>query len=512
MSGVAKSDRRDRSRDCTWHRCDSSRKRRRDHAHRGDARSRCRHGARVSLRINPGIEIDSHAHVATGHDEAKFGIARADLGEACAASPRHASHSISSAFRPTSARCCSEVSKYLESARVVCEVASMRLSLGGQARVRRLRRRLRHRLRRHRDRAPCRFRARSARASARAGALSVAAGARAGSRAGRAVRRARGAGDAGQAERGAALGDDRRRHERLVAPGPLRRHAIASSRSNGSQAAPSCRVVGPVCESADDFGEHALGEPIPELVVIRDAGAYGFTMASNYNGRALAGRSVRSRGARDRYQHGSRRGNLGQRAPRRLSENRAYVALATARADRGQRLRRAPPRTARTPRIDGLVLRARVEFPGAAATRGRSHRARTIHLALDHELDAERAAAPRQAFEVDARARSTGLPAATDRRTGRRSGAASATARASRDPRPRESPPVCTNSARPTTALACASMRAIGSGSGATCSSRALMHVAVEAGGQCVRNRLRGDGDDPDRRTPCRSRRTARDR
>src|SRR5262249_1697897 len=35
--------------------------------------------ARVSVRVNPGIEADTHAHVATGHDEAKFGIAVADL-------------------------------------------------------------------------------------------------------------------------------------------------------------------------------------------------------------------------------------------------------------------------------------------------------------------------------------------------------------------------------------------------------------------------------------------------
>ncbi len=47
------------------------------------------------------------------------------------------------------------------------------------------------------------------------------------------------------------------------------------------------RVVGPVCESSDDFGEHPFSEPLPRVVVIRDAGAYGFVMASEYNGRAL---------------------------------------------------------------------------------------------------------------------------------------------------------------------------------------------------------------------------------
>ena len=47
------------------------------------------------------------------------------------------------------------------------------------------------------------------------------------------------------------------------------------------------RVVGPVCESSDDFGAHPLGEEVPSHVVLRDAGAYGFTMASEYNGRPL---------------------------------------------------------------------------------------------------------------------------------------------------------------------------------------------------------------------------------
>jgi diaminopimelate decarboxylase len=42
-----------------------------------------------------------------------------------------------------------------------------------------------------------------------------------------------------------------------------------------------------VCESADDFGLHELGRELPQAVAIRDAGAYGFTMASEYNGRAL---------------------------------------------------------------------------------------------------------------------------------------------------------------------------------------------------------------------------------
>jgi diaminopimelate decarboxylase len=47
------------------------------------------------------------------------------------------------------------------------------------------------------------------------------------------------------------------------------------------------RVVGPVCESSDDFGEHLLPRDPPDAVAILDAGAYGYTMASEYNGRQL---------------------------------------------------------------------------------------------------------------------------------------------------------------------------------------------------------------------------------
>ena len=50
-----------------------------------------------------------------------------------------------------------------------------------------------------------------------------------------------------------------------------------------------CDVVGPICETSDVFGTERL-MPLPEvgdLVVIRDTGAYGSAMASNYNRHAL---------------------------------------------------------------------------------------------------------------------------------------------------------------------------------------------------------------------------------
>jgi diaminopimelate decarboxylase len=49
----------------------------------------------------------------------------------------------------------------------------------------------------------------------------------------------------------------------------------------------SWQVVGPVCESSDDFGRQMLPPEPPQAVAILGAGAYGYTMASSYNGRQL---------------------------------------------------------------------------------------------------------------------------------------------------------------------------------------------------------------------------------
>lgn len=50
-----------------------------------------------------------------------------------------------------------------------------------------------------------------------------------------------------------------------------------------------CDVVGPVCETSDTLGaDRVLPRlSVGDLLVIRDAGAYGFVMASNYNRRPL---------------------------------------------------------------------------------------------------------------------------------------------------------------------------------------------------------------------------------
>ena len=66
------------------------------------------------------------------------------------------------------------------------------------------------------------------------------------------------------------------------------RHRIVGVEAEVDPAAAArWRVVGPVCESSDDFGEHPLANEPPAEVAILDAGAYGYTMASRYNGRQL---------------------------------------------------------------------------------------------------------------------------------------------------------------------------------------------------------------------------------
>ncbi len=53
-------------------------------------------------------------------------------------------------------------------------------------------------------------------------------------------------------------------------------------------------IVGPVCESTDCFAKDRLLPPVEpgDLVVVRDAGAYGFAMASTYNGRPLVAEAM----------------------------------------------------------------------------------------------------------------------------------------------------------------------------------------------------------------------------
>jgi len=63
-------------------------------------------------------------------------------------------------------------------------------------------------------------------------------------------------------------------------------HTIEVVSPRGGEARP-VDVVGPVCESADTFGKNVPLPPLHsgDLLALRGAGAYGFVMASQYNGR-----------------------------------------------------------------------------------------------------------------------------------------------------------------------------------------------------------------------------------
>ncbi len=65
-------------------------------------------------------------------------------------------------------------------------------------------------------------------------------------------------------------------------------HAIEAVKAKGETS--KCDVVGPVCESGDFFAKDVELPKLKngDLLVIKSAGAYGFTMSSNYNSRGRA--------------------------------------------------------------------------------------------------------------------------------------------------------------------------------------------------------------------------------
>ena len=62
-------------------------------------------------------------------------------------------------------------------------------------------------------------------------------------------------------------------------------HEVELLGANGEET--PCDIVGPVCESGDFFAKDVMLAPTNhnDLIVIKSAGAYGFTMSSNYNTR-----------------------------------------------------------------------------------------------------------------------------------------------------------------------------------------------------------------------------------
>ncbi|MGO8997451.1 MAG: diaminopimelate decarboxylase [Polyangiaceae bacterium] len=252
--------------------------------HRVEARAQAAgRRAQVAIRVNPGVEkaaVGTHAHVVTGHDEAKFGVARDDVAVALSLAKRSKHLELVGIGAHVGSQLTS-TEAYLESARVVFDVA--RAALGEGASLRFV------------DTGggfgidygegcaatPADF-VRAASAEQKVAGLDhlplhV--------EPGRAIVGAHGVLLARviQTKRGWLIIDAGMND--LLRPALYQaRHRVVSLQAPSS--ARSYRVVGPVCESADDFGEHA-GLADSGFVAILDAGAYGFTMASQYNGRAL---------------------------------------------------------------------------------------------------------------------------------------------------------------------------------------------------------------------------------
>ncbi|MBM4363558.1 MAG: diaminopimelate decarboxylase, partial [Deltaproteobacteria bacterium] len=241
--------------------------------------------ARIAFRVNPAVSIDTHAHVATGHEDAKFGVALADIGAAFALADAEPSLRVVGVGAHVGSTL-KTVESYLTSARVVLEVARARRAAGGSlsqvdfgggfgidygpgplpAPVEYLR--AARRLVQESGLADLAIVVEPGRSMVAAHGVLVSS----------VIQSKRGRGRS-WAFLDAAMND-------LVRPALYgARHRIEPL--DQLPAAPAWSVAGPVCESADVFGEHELGDPLPRRVVIRDAGAYGFAMASEYNGRAL---------------------------------------------------------------------------------------------------------------------------------------------------------------------------------------------------------------------------------
>ncbi len=251
--------------------------------------------ARVSLRLNPGVDaeaLDTHSYIATGHDDAKFGVPVSSVPDALALL---ASEDVKRAVRlvGVGAHVGSQFTTtdaYVASAKVVFELARQ-------------------------------LRGRFALAFVGGGGgfgIDYGEGCPASPpdfiRAARALQKEMGVDDLafycepGRSLVGAhgvlvarviqkkeSLRSDVVRRWTMIDAGMndlmrpalyQARHRIVAAIDPGGERLPF-RVVGPVCESSDDFGVHELpASPFGEVVIL-DAGAYGYSMASRYNGRPL---------------------------------------------------------------------------------------------------------------------------------------------------------------------------------------------------------------------------------
>jgi diaminopimelate decarboxylase len=245
-------------------------------------------GARVGVRVNPGVEADTHANIATGHDEAKFGIAREDLPRALEAITRGGLKLVALSTHVGSMLMTTD--PYVEGVRVIGELArTLRtqgfpleyIDCGGGFGVP------------YRDDQQALpgtafiEAARNTLDSAGLGDLGIVIEpgrylvAAHGVLVSRVIQPKRSVAGRRWLLVDAGMND-------LIRPALYQaHHRIVPLQTSAAPIVP-WRVAGPVCESSDDFGEHPLPDPPPAMVVMREAGAYGRSMASQYNARPIA--------------------------------------------------------------------------------------------------------------------------------------------------------------------------------------------------------------------------------
>lgn len=239
--------------------------------------------ARVSIRLNPDVSIDSHAHISTGHKAAKFGVIREAWSEALQTIRQNPCLQLLGVSVHVGSMLMS-VEPYLASARVACETARAWISHGHALEFIDFGGGFGIDLGNGAAPAPKDFAAGAVKLLKDQGLQHL----QLAIEPGRSLVGPYGVLLAEVVQAKVAQGQ----HFALINAGmnDLLRPALygARHRIEPLQAAPSgrnWRVAGPVCESADDFGEHQLAETLPAAVAIRDAGAYGFTLSSEYNGR-----------------------------------------------------------------------------------------------------------------------------------------------------------------------------------------------------------------------------------
>lgn len=247
---------------------------------------------RVSIRVNPGIDEDTlgtHSYIATGHDEAKFGVPLDSVGEALAAVAREAGALTLIGLTAHAGSQFTATDAYLASARVLFRLASearprfpslafvdtgggFGIDYGAGCPVR-----------------PADFITRTRALQREMGLSDLSLGCEPG----RAMVGAHGVLLAKVLQRKVATPERRwlmvdAGMNDLMRPALYQaRHRIVPLVLPADPASGTFKVVGPVCESSDDFGPHVLPEAAFEHVAILDAGAYGYSMASRYNGRPL---------------------------------------------------------------------------------------------------------------------------------------------------------------------------------------------------------------------------------